>query len=89
MNPFAAEDPGQPQVTGRIGDGFNLDGKFKPAFVSPDGEKGIDNKLYRAWGCDAPWRGEWQRHPVSALQRQDAGRPLHHRDPRSRATRTR
>src|SRR3954471_20425265 len=58
VNPFAAEDPGQPQVTSRIGDGFNLDGKIKPAdFVSPDGEKGIDNNLYRAWGCDAPWRG--------------------------------
>jgi hypothetical protein len=58
VNPWAAEDPGQPQVTGRIGDGFNLDDKIKPAdFVSPDGEKGIDNNLYRAWGCDAPWRG--------------------------------
>src|SRR3954466_3730424 len=58
VNPWAADDPGQPQVTGRIGDGFNLDGKIKPAdFVSPDGEKGIDNNLYRAWGCDAPWRG--------------------------------
>jgi hypothetical protein len=58
VNPFAAEDPGQPQVTGRIGDGFNLDGKIGANdFVSPDGEKGIDNALYRAWGCDAPWRG--------------------------------
>ncbi len=58
VNPWAAEDPGQPQVTSRIGDGFNLDGKVKAAdFVSPDGEKGIDNNLYRAWGCDAPWRG--------------------------------
>jgi hypothetical protein len=58
INPFAAEDPGQPQVTSRIGEGFNLDRKIKPAdFVSPDGEKGIDNQLYRAWGCDAPWRG--------------------------------
>src|SRR5689334_1996389 len=58
VNPWAAEDPGQPQVTGSIGDGFNLDGKIKPAdFVGPDGEKGIDNNLYRAWGCDAPWRG--------------------------------
>jgi hypothetical protein len=58
VNPFAAEDPGQPQVTSRIGDGFNLDGKIKETdFVSPDGEKGIDNNLYRAWGCDAPWRG--------------------------------
>ena len=58
VNPWAADDPGQPQVTSRIGDGFNLDGKIKPTdFVSPDGEKGIDNNLYRAWGCDAPWRG--------------------------------
>ena len=58
VNPWAADDPGQPQVTGRIGDGFNLDGKVKNTdFVSPDGEKGIDNNLYRAWGCDAPWRG--------------------------------
>jgi hypothetical protein len=58
VNPWAAEDPGQPQVASRIGDGFNLDGKIKAGdFVSPDGEKGIDNNLYRAWGCDAPWRG--------------------------------
>jgi len=58
VNPWAADDPGQPQVTGRIGDGFNLDGKIGPHdFISPDGEKGIDNALYRAWGCDAPWRG--------------------------------
>src|ERR1700761_3985158 len=58
VNPWAADDPGQPEVTGRIGDGFNLDGKIKASdFVSPDGEKGIDNNLYRAWGCDAPWRG--------------------------------
>ena len=58
VNPWATDDPGQPQVTSRIADGFNLDGKVKPAdFVSPDGERGIDNNLYRAWGCDAPWRG--------------------------------
>ena len=58
VNPWATDDPGQPQVTSRIGDGFNLDGKIKAGdFVSPDGEKGIDNNLYRAWGCDAPWRG--------------------------------
>src|SRR5579883_1667669 len=58
VNPWAADDPGQPEVTSKIADGFNLDGKIKPTdFVSPDGEKGIDNNLYRAWGCDAPWRG--------------------------------
>jgi hypothetical protein len=58
INPFAAPDPGQPQVTGRIADGFNLDGNAKTGgFTSPDGERGIDNALYRAWGCDAPFRG--------------------------------
>src|SRR6185436_13409762 len=58
VNPWATDDPGQPQVTSRIGDGFNLDGKIKANdFVNPDGEKGVDNNLYRAWGCDAPWRG--------------------------------
>ncbi|MCX7280463.1 MAG: hypothetical protein NTX21_02635 [Alphaproteobacteria bacterium] len=58
INPFAAQDPGQPEVVSRIGDGFNLDGKIGAHdFVSTDGEKGIDNALYRAWGCDAPWRG--------------------------------
>jgi len=58
VNPWATDDPGQPEVTSRIGDGFNLDGKIKANdFVSPNGEKGVDNALYRAWGCDAPWRG--------------------------------
>ncbi|MCC8965354.1 hypothetical protein H8A95_24315 [Bradyrhizobium sp. Pear76] len=57
-NPWAADDPGQPQVTSRIADGLNLDGNVGPNdFVSPGGEKGVDNALYRAWGCDAPWRG--------------------------------
>ena len=58
VNPFAAPDPGQPEVTGKIADGFNLDGKIKANdFVSPDGERGIDNALYRAWGCDPAYRG--------------------------------
>jgi hypothetical protein len=58
VNPFAAPDPGQPQVTGKIADGLNLDGNAETGgFTSPDGERGIDNALYRAWGCDAPFRG--------------------------------
>jgi hypothetical protein len=58
INPFAAPDPGMPQVTGKIADGFNLDGNAKTGgFTNPDGERGIDNALYRAWGCDAPFRG--------------------------------
>ena len=58
VNPWAAEDPGQPEVTGKIATGFNLDNNPNTGdFVAEDGEKGIDHALYRAWGCDAPWRG--------------------------------
>ncbi len=40
------------EVEGKIGTGLNLDGKVGPNdFTSPDGEKGIDNQLYRAIGC--------------------------------------
>jgi len=36
----------------KVAIGLNLDGKTGPNdFVSPDGEKGIDNQLYRALGC--------------------------------------
>jgi len=57
VNPFAAQDPGQPQVVSRISDGFDLDGNVKTGgFTSPQGIRGIDNALYRAWGCDAPFR---------------------------------
>jgi len=57
INPFAADDPGQPQVVSSISDGFDLDGNQKTGgFSSPDGVRGIDNALYRAWGCDAPFR---------------------------------
>ena len=57
VNPFAAEDTGQPEVTGRISDGLDLDNNPATGFTSPDGRKGVDNNLYKAWGCDAPWRG--------------------------------
>ena len=82
VNPWATDDPGQPEVTGRIGDGFNLDGKIKPGdFVSPDGEKGIDNALYRAWGCDAPWRGNGNATlDLRANDKMQEGL-LHHGDP--------
>ena len=59
VNPWAAEDPGQPEVTGKIATGFNLDNNPNTGdFVGEDGEKGIDFALYKAWGCDAPWRGD-------------------------------
>lgn len=40
------------EAGGNISLGMNLDGKVGPNdFTSPDGEKGIDNQLYRALGC--------------------------------------
>ena len=37
---------------GNVAIGLNLDGKVGPNdFTSPEGEKGIDNQLYRALGC--------------------------------------
>ena len=42
---------------GPIALGMNLDGKVGPNdFTSPDGEKGIDNQLYRALGCIYSYR---------------------------------
>lgn len=71
VNPWAAEDPGQPEVTSRIAEGFNLDSKIGPHdFVSPDGEKGIDNALYRAWGCERFSRGNG--NSLSAVQTMDS-----------------
>ena len=37
--------------------GMNLDGKVGPNdFTGPDGEKGVDNNLYRVLGCEANYR---------------------------------
>ena len=45
------------EVTGKIANGLNLDGKVGPNdFVSPDGQPGIDNQLYRAIGCVENYR---------------------------------
>ena len=57
MNPQAAPDPGLQEVTGKIALGFNLDGDANTGgFVNPDGEKGVDNQLYRALGCHMSYR---------------------------------
>jgi len=58
INPFTAPDAGMQQVTGHIAEGFNLDGNAKTGgFSSPNGEHGIDNAFYRAWGCIMSYRG--------------------------------
>ena len=42
---------------GKIAAGMNLDGKVgKSDFEGPDGEKGIDNRLWRAVGCVSAFR---------------------------------
>ena len=46
------------EVSGKIAMGLDLDGKVDTNdFVSPDGDDGIDNQLYRAIGCIANFRG--------------------------------
>ena len=46
----------EPQSATAIG--LNLDGKAGPNdFTSPDGDKGVDNQLYRVLGCVAHFRG--------------------------------
>lgn len=45
------------EAQGKTSYGLNLDGKVGPEdFDSPDGEKGIDNQLYRVIGCIGHYR---------------------------------
>lgn len=45
------------EARGKTALGLNLDGKTGPEdFDSPDGERGIDNQMYRAIGCIATYR---------------------------------
>ncbi len=83
VNPWAAEDPGQPEVTGKIAYGLQprQQSPITGGFVAEDGEKGIDHALYRAWGCDAPWRGNGNATLHLRANDKMQGRPLHHGDP--------
>lgn len=56
-NPTSVPDPGLVGVSGSISYGFNLDGDESTGFVSPTGEKGIDNQFYRTVGCWQSFRG--------------------------------
>ena len=58
VNPFTAPDPGMQEVTGKVAEGFNLDGNANTGFTSPTGERGVDNNLYRVMGCGMAYRGE-------------------------------
>jgi predicted lipoprotein with Yx(FWY)xxD motif len=60
FNPTAFKDPLPfKELRGKIAYGLNLDGKVGDQdFVSPDGEPGIDNQLYRVIGCITGFRAK-------------------------------
>jgi hypothetical protein len=70
MHPETTPDPGFTPVTGKIGEGLDLDGNSKNGFTSPTGETGIDNEFYRTLGCWMTYRGP-QRQSASALSKND------------------
>ncbi len=59
LNPTGVPDPNIKTATGKIGYGFNLDGKVGANdFSDPEtGEKGVDNMAARAMGCFSTMRG--------------------------------
>lgn len=69
--PWLAPDPGLSSVSGRIGEGFDLDGNAHTGFVSPDGKtRGIDNNFYKALGCWLTYRGP-ARQSQHAMSKND------------------
>jgi hypothetical protein len=73
VNPTSTPDPGLVGVSGTIGEGLNLDGDEKTGFISPTGEKGIDNNFYKTLGCWKTYRGP-RRLSSGALQFNDSMR---------------
>ncbi|MEX1033216.1 MAG: hypothetical protein WDZ30_07630 [Cellvibrionaceae bacterium] len=72
-NPESYPDPGLAEVSGKVAEGINLDGDKTTGFVSPDGEKGIDNTFYKTLGCWKTYRGP-ERLSSGALQFNDSMR---------------
>lgn len=70
IHPETTPDPGMTPVSGKIGEGFDLDGDRTNGFTGPDGEKGIDNKFYKALGCWLTMRGP-PRLSSGALSKND------------------
>ncbi len=78
QNPTSVPDPHIKTSTGKIGYGFNLDGKSGPEdFTDPDtGEKGVDNRAARAMGCFSTMRGGPTERPVHVTSRWEETRGL-------------
>ncbi|WP_068874676.1 MULTISPECIES: hypothetical protein [unclassified Phenylobacterium] len=60
-DPTSTPDPGFVEVQGKVAEGINLDGDARTGFVSPTGEKGVDNSFYKALGCWKYLRGVSRR----------------------------
>lgn len=73
IHPTSTPDGHLVEVTGKIGEGFDLDNNPKTGFTSPDGEPGIDNNFYKALGCWKTYRGP-HRLSSGALSQNDAMR---------------
>lgn len=71
--PETYPDPGLVGVAGAVAEGFDLDARQTTGFVSPTGEKGIDNNFYLTLGCSKSWRGP-PRLSASSLSTNDAMR---------------
>jgi len=65
-NPTSVPDPNLLVVEGTQALGFNLDGNEKTGgFMDPNsGEKGVDNQLFRAYGCTGVMRAEPNARPT-------------------------
>jgi hypothetical protein len=73
VNPTSTPDPGLVGVSGALAEGLNLDENEETGFISPTGEKGIDNNFYKALGCWKTYRGP-HRLSSGALQFNDGMR---------------
>lgn len=73
INPTSTPDGGLVGVSGKVGEGLDLDGDASNGFVSPTGERGIDNEFYRTLGCWKTFRGP-PRLSSGALSNNDAMR---------------
>lgn len=85
-DPTHFKDPPLRVVEGKTSFGLNLDGESEgnptpktcahENFVSPDGEIGIDNQMYRVLGCQNGWRNGGVLETYADQERTSSGRGL-------------
>lgn len=72
--PGIVADPGFYAPRADVVRGFNLDGDERTGgYVSPEGEKGIDNQLFSVVGCVAGWRKDGFLPMIGNEQRRAGG----------------